>query len=292
MKSSKRGPTPASLSFFYVPECGRNRPTPMSHSIADTNIPQRRRGVGPLSCRECRRLKLKCNRQFPCTSCERRGCASVCPNGVVEAGRGSRRHILATTSQLQETVRCLGTRISELEEALEESHAKYSSIPHPLLQDRAPTQTHTSHAPSTFVPVLGQPSPPSATIASTSPPAYSPQDSVYHIDNSGSNTPHAHPFSAVSGSAIDELIKRSRWEDILQPYDHHLSQSTMASAGDVSSSSSSVEFPSTFVASPYTNRNVSSVRSGLQSQGQQQDRLPELSENYYMYHPYYSNQWS
>ncbi|CAE6529499.1 unnamed protein product [Rhizoctonia solani] len=275
MKSSKRGPTPASLSFFYVPECGRNRPTPMSHSIADTNIPQRRRGVGPLSCRECRRLKLKCNRQFP-----------------FEAGRGSRRHILATTSQLQETVRCLGTRISELEEALEESHAKYSSIPHPLLQDRAPTQTHTSHAPSTFVPVLGQPSPPSATIASTSPPAYSPQDSVYHIDNSGSNTPHAHPFSAVSGSAIDELIKRSRWEDILQPYDHHLSQSTMASAGDVSSSSSSVEFPSTFVASPYTNRNVSSVRSGLQSQGQQQDRLPELSENYYMYHPYYSNQWS
>ncbi|KAL5633337.1 hypothetical protein ACGC1H_003737 [Rhizoctonia solani] len=272
MKSSKRGPTPTSLSFFYVPECGRNRPTPMSHSVADTNIPQRRRGVGPLSCRECRRLKLKCNRQFPCTSCERRGCASVCPNGVVEAGRGSRRHILATTSQLQETVRCLETRISELEEALEESHARYSSTPHPLLQDRAPAQTHISHAPSTFVPVLGQPSPPSATIASTSPPAYSPQDSVYHIDNSGSNTPHAHPFS--------------------DPYDHHLPQSTMASAGDVSSSSSSVEFPSTFVASPYTNRNVSSVRSGLLSQGQQQDRLPELPENYYMYHPYYSNQWS
>ncbi|CEL61944.1 hypothetical protein RSOLAG1IB_04694 [Rhizoctonia solani AG-1 IB] len=268
MKSPKRGPTPTSLSFFYVPECGRNRTTPMSHSVADSNIPQRRRGVGPLSCRECRRLKLKCNRQFPCTSCERRGCASVCPNGIVEAGRGSRRHILATTSQLQETVRCLESRISELEDALEESHARYSSNPHPLLQDHTPTQAQISNAPSTFVPIPGQPSPPSATIASTSPPAYSPQDSVYHLDNPGSNTPHTHPFS--------------------DHYDH-LSQSTMGNAGDVSSSSSSsVEF-STFVA-PYTNRNVSSVRSGLIPQGQQQDRIPEVSD-YYMYHPYYQNQW-
>ncbi|KAF8738774.1 Methyltransferase, partial [Rhizoctonia solani] len=278
---------PTSLSFFYVPECGRNRTTPMSHSVADTNIPQRRRGVGPLSCRECRRLKLKCNRQFPCTSCERRGCASVCPNGIVEAGRGSRRHILATTSQLQETVRCLEARISELEDALEESHARYSTNPHPLLQDRASTQAQTSNAPSTFVPIHGQPSPPSATIASTSPPAYSPQDSVYHIDNPGSNTPHAHPFSDVSGSAIDELIKRSRWEDTLQHYDQ-ISQATMGNTGDVSSSSSSVEF-TTPVASLYTNHNISSVRSGL-PQGQQQDRIPEVSD-YYMYHSYYQNQW-
>jgi hypothetical protein len=199
-----------------------------------------------------------------------------------------RRHILATTSQLQETVRCLESRISELEDALEESHARYSSNPHPLLQDHTPTQAQTSNAPSTFVPIPGQPSPPSATIASTSPPAYSPQDSVYHLDNPGSNTPHTHPFSDVSGSVIDELIKRSGWEDTLQHYDH-LSQSTMGNAGDVSSSSSSsVEF-STFVA-PYTNRNVSSVRSGLIPQGQQQDRIPEVPD-YYMYHPYYQNQW-
>ncbi|ELU43469.1 hypothetical protein AG1IA_02500 [Rhizoctonia solani AG-1 IA] len=221
--------------------------------------------------------ELKCNRQFPCTSCERRGCASVCPNGIVEAGRGSRRHILATTSQLQETVRCLEARISELEDALEESHARYSTNPHPLLQDRASTQAQTSNAPSTFVPIHGQPSPPSATIASTSPPAYSPQDSVYHIDNPGSNTPHAHPFSDVSGSAIDELIKRSRWEDTLQHYDQ-ISQATMGNTGDVSSSSSSVEF-TTPVASLYTNHNISSVRSGL-PQGQQQDRIPEVSDYY------------
>ncbi|KAG8684628.1 hypothetical protein FRC09_015266 [Ceratobasidium sp. 395] len=134
--------------------------------------------------------KLKCNRQFPCTSCERRGCASVCPNGIVEAGRGSRRHILATTSQLQETVRCLEARVSELEAALEESHAMHTSSPHPLLQDHRTTQSHTTDAHSTYVPpAYGQlvPSPPAITIPSTSPSAHSP---TYAINNTSPDTSH------------------------------------------------------------------------------------------------------
>ncbi|KAF8605888.1 hypothetical protein BDV93DRAFT_31392 [Ceratobasidium sp. AG-I] len=187
--------------FFYVPGWGRSSTVPISMSYPTVDVPQRRRGVGPLSCRECRRLKvLKCNRQFPCTSCERRGCASVCPNGIVEAGRGSRRHILATTSQLQETVRCLETRISQLEEALAQSHSMHSASPHPLLQDHQTTQTtHISPTPSDFIPpVYGQSSPPTVTIASTSPPAPSPP----HTDYPGSNTPHASqmqpPFLDVS----------------------------------------------------------------------------------------------
>ncbi|GAA6060984.1 hypothetical protein JCM10212_000670 [Sporobolomyces blumeae] len=35
-----------------------------------------------LSCQECRRLKLKCDRTFPCAACRRRGCAKICPDGV------------------------------------------------------------------------------------------------------------------------------------------------------------------------------------------------------------------
>ena len=31
---------------------------------------------------ECRRLKLKCDRNFPCASCRRRGCENICPTGV------------------------------------------------------------------------------------------------------------------------------------------------------------------------------------------------------------------
>ncbi|KAF8900215.1 hypothetical protein CPB85DRAFT_1439660 [Mucidula mucida] len=40
-----------------------------------------------ISCAECRRLKLKCDRVFPCSSCIRRGCANLCPNGTLEKGK-------------------------------------------------------------------------------------------------------------------------------------------------------------------------------------------------------------
>ncbi|KAK7050534.1 fungal-specific transcription factor domain-containing protein [Favolaschia claudopus] len=39
------------------------------------------------SCMECRRLKLRCDRIFPCSSCIRRGCANLCPNGTLEKGK-------------------------------------------------------------------------------------------------------------------------------------------------------------------------------------------------------------
>ncbi|GAA5970294.1 hypothetical protein JCM21900_001034 [Sporobolomyces salmonicolor] len=35
-----------------------------------------------LSCQECRRLKLKCDREWPCSACRKRGCADICPTGV------------------------------------------------------------------------------------------------------------------------------------------------------------------------------------------------------------------
>ncbi|KAF7325962.1 Zn(2)-C6 fungal-type domain-containing protein [Mycena kentingensis (nom. inval.)] len=39
------------------------------------------------SCAECRRLKLRCDRVFPCASCIRRGCANLCPSGTLEKGK-------------------------------------------------------------------------------------------------------------------------------------------------------------------------------------------------------------
>lgn len=38
---------------------------------------EKKRDEGKLSCAECRRLKLKCDRQRPCGSCQRRGCEYV-----------------------------------------------------------------------------------------------------------------------------------------------------------------------------------------------------------------------
>ncbi|WVQ97545.1 hypothetical protein IAU59_004659 [Kwoniella sp. CBS 9459] len=40
-----------------------------------------------LSCAECRRLKLKCDREIPCSNCVRRKCSDLCPNGMKETRR-------------------------------------------------------------------------------------------------------------------------------------------------------------------------------------------------------------
>ncbi|ODO00034.1 hypothetical protein I350_06657 [Cryptococcus amylolentus CBS 6273] len=79
------------------------------------------------SCAECRRLKAKCDRVFPCSNCRRRGCAVVCPDGDLSCMQG-KRLVLASTEQLHE-------RISQLEQALAQTHrsAVGGTSYHPLL---------------------------------------------------------------------------------------------------------------------------------------------------------------
>lgn len=55
------------------------------------------------SCAECRRLKAKCDRVFPCSNCRRRGCAIVCPDGDLSCMQG-KRLVLASTEQLHDRV--------------------------------------------------------------------------------------------------------------------------------------------------------------------------------------------
>ncbi|KAF8843214.1 hypothetical protein BDN67DRAFT_964572 [Paxillus ammoniavirescens] len=86
----------------------------------------------PLSCAECRRLKLKCDRVFPCQSCSKRGCAEICPDGALTSGKGS-RFILANTEQLHEKIIQMSDRIRQLEDALGTVQAKCSTESHPLL---------------------------------------------------------------------------------------------------------------------------------------------------------------
>lgn len=57
-----------------------------------------KRARGAISCAECRRLKLKCDKTVPCSSCKRRGCASICPNGSLTTGQGT-RYASSTISQ-------------------------------------------------------------------------------------------------------------------------------------------------------------------------------------------------
>ncbi|KAK0440938.1 fungal-specific transcription factor domain-containing protein [Desarmillaria tabescens] len=57
----------------------------MAHVGSEQSSGQRKSQA--VSCQECRRLKLKCDRVFPCASCIRRGCANLCPHGTLEKGK-------------------------------------------------------------------------------------------------------------------------------------------------------------------------------------------------------------
>ncbi|KAG6835911.1 hypothetical protein H0H93_013451, partial [Arthromyces matolae] len=153
-----------------------------------------------LSCKECRRLKLKCDRVFPCQSCVKRGCGSLCPEGALTSGRGS-RFILANTEQLHEKIAVLGDRVRKLEDALRTLQATHSLHPHPLLspdllqiktsqdlyitsqgqsqflQHQDPTSDHLAESTNAL----------SLSLASTQPP-YAPMNPSSQLTNSGSNS--------------------------------------------------------------------------------------------------------
>ncbi|KXN83717.1 hypothetical protein AN958_00859 [Leucoagaricus sp. SymC.cos] len=96
---------------------------------------RRARGeVGPCLCSSEASLKLKCDKKLPCSSCVRRGCPSICPNGSLSTGQGT-RFVLADTAQLHTKIAEMGQRIRQLEDALAIFQAGVSNESHPLLRD-------------------------------------------------------------------------------------------------------------------------------------------------------------
>ncbi|KAF5313331.1 hypothetical protein D9611_008642 [Ephemerocybe angulata] len=91
-----------------------------------------KRARGALSCAECRRLKLKCDKTVPCTSCKRRGCSAICPNGSLITGQGT-RFVLADTEKLHTKISVMSDRIRQLEDALAVVQSTVTNEPHPLL---------------------------------------------------------------------------------------------------------------------------------------------------------------
>ncbi|KIJ40914.1 hypothetical protein M422DRAFT_780572 [Sphaerobolus stellatus SS14] len=85
------------------------------------------------ACKECRRLRLGCDREVPCYNCKRRGCSAICPDGTLEKGARSRSTIIV---ELQETIAELRNRNYLLEEALKELQTSVSTEQHPLLRDK------------------------------------------------------------------------------------------------------------------------------------------------------------
>ncbi|KAF9245323.1 hypothetical protein BU15DRAFT_41174 [Melanogaster broomeanus] len=104
-----------------------------SNIFADANK-KRRKGATRLSCAECRRLKLRCDRNIPCGSCVKRGCGAICPEGTSFL-LSSNLFVLASTQELHEKISELCNRVRDLEDGLRYSHSLVSSDKHPLLTD-------------------------------------------------------------------------------------------------------------------------------------------------------------
>ncbi|KAF8573766.1 hypothetical protein K439DRAFT_1665694 [Ramaria rubella] len=114
----------------------------MMDALADTQARRK-------ACEECRRLKLKCDRKFPCHSCMRRGCAAICPSGTFIKGT---RSLKTNSLKLHETITEMSSRIVQLEEALGSLQSQISTDPHPLLEDnnvKVPLATKPSEKPAT-----------------------------------------------------------------------------------------------------------------------------------------------
>ncbi|KAG1874537.1 fungal-specific transcription factor domain-containing protein [Suillus subalutaceus] len=103
-----------------------------SRKVANEEETELKRARGEISCAECRRLKLKCDKKVPCGSCVRRGCPTICPNGSLSTGQGT-RFVLADTEHLHRTIVEMGQRIRQLEDALSIFQAGVSEEVHPLL---------------------------------------------------------------------------------------------------------------------------------------------------------------
>ncbi|KAG1819148.1 uncharacterized protein BJ212DRAFT_1344338 [Suillus subaureus] len=115
-----------------MPQASRgNARQPDSREAQKAMDKEQKRSRGAMSCAECRRLKLKCDKTVPCSSCKRRGCSAICPNGSLTTGQGT-RFVLADTEKLHQKIAQMSDRIRQLEDALSMLQASPGEQ-HPLL---------------------------------------------------------------------------------------------------------------------------------------------------------------
>ncbi|KZP10721.1 hypothetical protein FIBSPDRAFT_937932, partial [Athelia psychrophila] len=95
-----------------------------------------KRARGELSCVDCKRLKLKCDKKLPCGACVRRGCSKSCPKGAPnrEESRSTSSNP-ADTEELLRKISELSHRIHLLEDALALLQSSISPEKHHLLRD-------------------------------------------------------------------------------------------------------------------------------------------------------------
>ncbi|KAF7291357.1 Zn(2)-C6 fungal-type domain-containing protein [Mycena indigotica] len=106
--------------------------------LSSAEVIEMKRARGLMSCAECQRRRLRCDRKIPCSSCVRRGKADICPSGESQTTpRGRRQTRDKPSTHLTLVLRTMSDRISQLERAIAVAHNDSSTDGelHPLLRD-------------------------------------------------------------------------------------------------------------------------------------------------------------
>ncbi|KAH7108280.1 hypothetical protein BKA62DRAFT_16899 [Auriculariales sp. MPI-PUGE-AT-0066] len=71
------------------------------------------------ACAECKRLKLRCDKKIPCSTCVRRRCVHLCPDGELVKGQGrGKRLVMEDARVLQNRIDAMQKRLAALNAAI------------------------------------------------------------------------------------------------------------------------------------------------------------------------------
>ncbi|OCF30850.1 hypothetical protein I317_05061 [Kwoniella heveanensis CBS 569] len=174
------------------------------------------------SCAECRRLKLKCDRQIPCANCVRRSCGHLCPERERPQGNAGATGLLS--------------RLETLEGVLQQHGI-------PLPTSSAQTSAVPTRAPSSVPAVQQQPPPPSALhtgrdqqsfaasshdLSQAASPIVNQKDLA---EASGSHTSPPQPTATASTHALFDLANAAALTHYTPPSSSSTIQPTEADNG-------------------------------------------------------------
>ncbi|KIK68330.1 hypothetical protein GYMLUDRAFT_214882 [Collybiopsis luxurians FD-317 M1] len=171
----------------------------LTKSLQNSKVSKRIRGE--IACAECRRLKIRCDKLVPCSTCIKRGCQTLCPNGTIPPGQGS-RFVLAATDHLQRKLVRFEARMHALEDALAIAHITYNLEPNPLLSHRDEDDNADAQA---LKPIPEQSEKEISTVLSDG-------SGSLHVSESGINR-----FFGPSGAPESLLLDTDPQEERLRP---------------------------------------------------------------------------
>ncbi|ORY30182.1 fungal-specific transcription factor domain-domain-containing protein [Naematelia encephala] len=134
-------------------------PALSTRRAADDRPAKRRKQRMHLNCEECRRLKLKCDRQVPCSNCVRRMCSNICPHGSRPKG-GS-----AALESLRDRLATVESLLSSVQDHSRSSEQDNSMLP-PEQLDSGPSSLNQTVSP-TLTPVLYDTEEPSSVYSAS-----------------------------------------------------------------------------------------------------------------------------